>query len=72
MTAGSKKEELKSSSLPYLFVLKEGPAFEKNLFDYSLCIMQIRPETFGTASSKIIISPRNKYDSKLGSTLNSH
>ncbi len=67
MTSGSKKEEWKNPSAPYLFVLKEGPEFEKNLFDYSLCIMQMRPETFGAPSSKIIITARNKYDTKLGS-----
>jgi hypothetical protein len=66
MTAGSKKEEWKNNSLPYLFVLKEGPEFEKNLLDYSLCIMQIRPETFAAPSSKIVITARNKYDTKLG------
>lgn len=68
MTTGQKKDDWKSSSLPYIFVLKEGPEFEKNLFDYSLCIMQIRPETFGaSATSKISISHRNKFDTKLGS-----
>lgn len=68
--AGSKKEEWKNSSPPYLFVLKEGPEFERNLLDYSLCIMQIRPETFGSSSSKIVITARNKYDTKLGSKSN--
>lgn len=64
MSFDHRKEESKTP--PFLFVLKEGPQFEKNLFDYSLCMMQIRPEGFKTSDSKIIVSSRNKYDSKIG------
>lgn len=63
-----KKDEWKNCSLPYLFVLKEGPEFEKNFLDYSLCIMQIRAETLNVApSSKMVVTAKNKYDTRIGS-----
>ncbi|MBA3602133.1 MAG: hypothetical protein H0W50_00445 [Parachlamydiaceae bacterium] len=66
MPLEQRKEDLKNQFPPFLFVLKEGPKFNKNLFDYSLCMMQIKPEGFKNYDSKIIINSRNKYDSKIG------
>lgn len=66
MSSLIKKDEGKGSPLPYMFVLKEGPEFEKNLFDYSLCMMQIRSETYNSTSSKIVVSPKNMFDARIG------
>lgn len=66
MTIEQKKEAAKSVGFPYLFVLKEGPEFETNFLDYSLCIMQIRAETLNISSSKMIINARNTYDTHIG------
>jgi hypothetical protein len=66
MTHEQKKEEWKNPACPYIFVLKEGPSHQNNLLDYSLCMMQIRSEGYHFPSAKMVISPRNKYDSRLG------
>ncbi len=66
ISSDQRKEESKNQVPPFLFVLKEGPEFEKNLLDYSLCMMQIKPESFKNSNQKIIVSSRNKYDSQVG------
>jgi hypothetical protein len=67
MSLEQRKEDLlKNQTPPYLFVLREGPEFNKNLFDYSLCMMHIKPEGFKNYDPKIVINSRNRYDSKLG------
>ncbi|MGZ3633308.1 MAG: hypothetical protein ACXWM7_03155 [Parachlamydiaceae bacterium] len=67
MVYEQKKEEWKNQACPYIFVLREGPSHQNNLLDYSLCMMQIRSDGYHLPSAKMIISPRNKYDSRLGS-----
>lgn len=66
MTPEQKKEEWRNQTSPYIFVLKEGPSHQKNLLDYSLCMMQIRAEAFHPPQTKLIISSRNKFDSRIG------
>lgn len=65
-----RKKEANSISPPYLFVLKEGPQHDKNFLDYSLCIMQVRPDKLKASENDrtlMYISERKSYDSHIGS-----
>jgi hypothetical protein len=66
MSKEPKREEWKSPPCPFIFVLKEGPSHQKNLFDYSLCMMQIKSEAFHIPPTKMMIAARNKYDTRMG------